>query len=55
MKTPQEIEAIISEKVNKEFPKPLGGFETELEYIDWKLKQEERFAELCRDYESVLR
>jgi hypothetical protein len=54
-KTPQEIEAIISEKVNKEFPKPLGGFETELEYIDWKLKQEERFAELCRDYESVLR
>jgi len=50
MKTPDEIDAIISAKVDAELPRPVGGFENDDDAYEWQSKKEERFMELARDF-----
>jgi hypothetical protein len=50
--TPDEQNDAIREQVDRELPRPAGGFETDAQEQAWKEKQEARFFELCRRVEA---
>jgi hypothetical protein len=45
--TPDEQNDAIRDQVNRELPRPAGGFETDTQEQEWKVKQDARFFELC--------
>jgi hypothetical protein len=53
MQTPEEINDEIREQVNREFPKPPNGFETELDEMEWKERAENRFMELVSGWNNL--
>lgn len=53
MKTPEEINDELRERVDQEMPKPAEGFETWSDETDWKQAQEDRFIELCKAYSYI--
>ena len=46
MKTPDEQNDEIRAMVDKEFPRPVGGFESDSAEDEWKIKRENRFLEI---------
>ena len=48
--TPDEQNDIIRAQVDREIPKPPGGFETEEDEATWRKRSDRRFFELARAF-----
>jgi len=46
MKAPDDYNDELRKQVETEFPKPAGGFETEMQWEEWRAKSEARYKQL---------
>jgi hypothetical protein len=48
--TPEEIEDMLNEQVERELPWPGNGFESDEEAVEYQTQREDRFVELCQKF-----
>jgi hypothetical protein len=48
--TPEEIEDLLNQQVERELPLPANGFEKDEDAAAYQQKREDRFVELCQNY-----